>query len=96
MSLQAINAFTNHLESVCAKNPEANAFCKTFGDVLEGFPEKAGKQMQSGLHSLNHAAELIVQDHNFSSSLEAQGAVMFLAKVVGLWKKLNAFITKQK
>ena len=79
---QAISKVKEHLEAQVAKNPESKLFCKALGDYMKGFPEQGGKDLKVGIHTLNGAAELLLQGSAFNTLMEAQGAVLYLTKMV--------------
>ena len=79
---QAIGKVKEHLEAQVAKNPESKLFCKALGEYMKGFPEQGGKDLKVGIHTVNGAAELLLQGSAFSTLMEAQGAVLYLTKMV--------------
>nr|KAG5692965.1 hypothetical protein BaRGS_032397 [Batillaria attramentaria] len=79
---KAVPKLTEHLATLCAKNPESKIFSKALGDFMQGFPEQGGKDFKVGVHTLSGAADILLQGTAFIASLEAQGAVQILTKVL--------------
>ncbi|XP_025083170.1 uncharacterized protein LOC112557488 isoform X2 [Pomacea canaliculata] len=80
-----------HLTAVCARNPEASSLCPMLCDFLSGAFEQDATDLSTGMYTLNSAAERLLPGTQFTSVLEAQGAILFLTKVGKLtsWKQPN-------
>lgn len=51
-------------------------------DFLSGAFEQDATDLSTGMYTLNSAAESLLPGTQFTSVLEAQGAILFLTKVV--------------
>ncbi|KAK7478154.1 hypothetical protein BaRGS_00030601 [Batillaria attramentaria] len=81
---KAVPKLTEHLATLCAKNPESKIFSKALGDFMQGFPEQGGKDFKVGVHTLSGAADILLQGTAFIASLEAQGALDQLIEELGV------------